>query len=238
MNVTKYSIEVISIRRFTDKELMILVKLADDKGHALWDLEQRTGISKGNLKPKMDRLFEKRAIYKGAIRKTRNKSTGHPNDAEKPYYIRPQSYFFIREELHSSLIDIQTKLRRRYELGQTSDDNEKIKKLKKKLDLYRNLLSEFDYWFDILKNRPPIDHRLNSEDDQTERASEKPEDTCFEFLFDTPAGLELNRIIIKIIPYCRSREMALCATLEARPDLYTVHEVWSRGNILMPPKQA
>jgi hypothetical protein len=229
---------VISIRRFTDKELMILTKLADDKGHALWDLEQRTSISKGNLKPKIDCLIEKRTIYKGAIRKTRNKSTGHPNNVEKPYYIRPQSYFFIREELHSSLIDIQSKLRHRYELGQTSDDNEKNKKLKKKLDLYRNLLSEFDYWFELLKNRPPIDHRLNSEDDQTERVSEKPEDTCFEFLFDTPAGVELSRIIIKIIPYCKTREMALCAALEARPDLYTVHEVWSKGNILMPPKQA
>ena len=38
----KYSIfciEVIPIRRFTDKELIILAALADDKGHALWDLE-------------------------------------------------------------------------------------------------------------------------------------------------------------------------------------------------------
>lgn len=47
---------MIPIRRFTDRELIILAALADDKGHALWDLEQRTKIGKTNLKPKIDSL--------------------------------------------------------------------------------------------------------------------------------------------------------------------------------------
>jgi hypothetical protein len=229
---------VVSIRRFTDKELKILVELADDKGHALWDLEERTGIAKSNLKPKIDSLLEKRAIYKGAIRKTRNKSSSHPKEEEKPYYIRHQSYFFIREELRSSLDDTKSKLRSKLKWEQTSRGKEVIEKLNEKIDLYRSLLSKFDSWLDILNNRPLIDHRVNSEDDQPERTSEKAEFTRFEYLLDTPGGLELYRITINLIRYCKTQEMALCAAFEARPDLYMAHEVWSKGNILMPPKQA
>ena len=94
------------MRRFTDKELLILVSLADDKGPALRDLQEKTGIAKGNVKPKIDSLVEKGAIYKGAARRTTNGSSSHPNDQEHPYFIYPQRYFLIREELRSSREDI------------------------------------------------------------------------------------------------------------------------------------
>jgi hypothetical protein len=231
----KYSIfciEVIPIRRFTDKELIILAALADDKGHALWDLEQKTEIRKSNLKPKIDSLIGKGAIYKGAARKTRNKNSSHPNDTEHPYYIRPQMFFFAREELRRSLRDTQSKLIfKRDKKRQSSTDEVIINKLRNKLDLYRKLLADFETCLKTLRIVSPRDRIKGNYD--VEIPSNEPEFEPGAFIHWSPFQTEIYKIAKEIEEYCTSPEASVCAALEARPDLYAAHDKWIRDN---PPR--
>lgn len=214
------------MRRFTDKELMILVALADDKGHALWNLEERTGIAKGNLKQKIDSLVKKGAIYRGAARRTTNGNTSHPNDTEQPYYIVPQRFFIIREELSSSIKDTQSKLRRKHEIKAIFDDGE-IKRLRSKLDLYEKLQSEFEPLFGNLRIRAPIDRIAG-------KADGEPSDSGYEpgaMEQWSPAQSEIYRIAAEIGEYCLIPESAVCAVLVARPDLYAAHDKWIKEHM-------
>ena len=223
---------MVPIRRFTDKELIILVALADDKGHALWDLEQRTEIRKSNLKPKIDSLIEKRAIYKGGPRKTRNKNSSHPNDTEHPYYIRPQVFFFVGEELRRSFEDTQSKLIRRYRIQQSSADEATIKKLRNKLELYRKLLSDFETCIQTLRIISPSDRIMGNYD--VEIPPSEPEFEPGAASEWSPFQTEIYKIAKDIEEYCTSPEASVCAALEARPDLYTAHDKWIRDHRARP----
>lgn len=217
------------MRRFTDKELMILVALADDRGHALWDLEERTGIAKGNLKQKIDSLVKKGAIYRGAARKTTNGNTSHPNDTEQLYYIVPQRFFVIREELSGSINDTQSKLRRKREMKSVFDNGE-IKRLRSKLDLYEKLQSELEPLLANLRIKPPIDRIAGKVD------SESSGDSGFEpgaMEQWSPAQSEIYRIAAEIDEYCLTHESAVCAVLVARPDLYAAHDKWIKEHLSM-----
>lgn len=219
------------MRQFTDKELLILVALADDKGHALWDLKEKTGIAKGNLKPKIDSLVEKGAIYKGAARRTTNVSSSHPNDQEHPYFIYPQSYFLIREELRSSLEDIQSKLRQGHGVKQLSDDSQEIKRLRSKSELYRRLQEEFEGHAASLRLKSPL-QRIEGKEDALECSSRDFEDALGASEQWSPARAEIYRIAEEITDYCLSPEAAVSAAIVARPDLYAAHDRWIKDHML------
>ena len=224
---------MIPIRRFTDKELIILVALADDKGHALWDLEQRTEIRKSNLKPKIDSLIRKGAIYKGAPRKTRNKNSSHPNDTEHPYFIRPEIFFFVRGELARSFEDTQSKLIcKRDKERLSSTDEAIIKKLRNKLDLYRKLLDDFEPCRKTLRIVSPRDRIMGNYDEES--PSNEPEFEPGVSSAWSPFQTEIFKIAKKIEEYCTSPEDSVCAALEARPDLYAAHDKWIRDNHARP----
>jgi hypothetical protein len=224
-----FNSEVIPIRRFTDRELMILVALADDKGHALWDLEERTKIGKSNLKPKVDSLVGKRAIYRGAARKTRNGNTSHPNDTEHPYYIRPQVFFFVGEELRRSLKDTQSKLDRKSDKEQLSPTDEAaIEKLKAKLDLYFRLSADFETCRQVLRIISPKDRIMGNYD--VEKPSDEPDFEPGAFIQWSPFQTEIYKIAKDIEEYCTSPEASVCAVLEIRQDLYAAHDKWIRDN--------
>ena len=224
-----FNSEVIPIRRFTDRELMILVALADDKGHALWDLEERTKIGKSNLKPKVDSLVGKRAIYRGAARKTRNGNTSHPNDTEHPYYIRPQVFFFVGEELRRSLEDTQSKLDRKSDKEQLSPTDEAaIEKLKAKLDLYFRLSADFETCRQTLRIISPKDRIMGNYD--VEKPSDEPGFEPGAFIQWSPFQTEIYKIAKDIEEYCTSPEASVCAVLEIRQDLYAAHDKWIRDN--------
>jgi hypothetical protein len=208
---------------------MILVALADDKGHALWDLVETTGIAKGNLKPKIDSLVEKGAIYKGAARRTTNGSSSHPNDQEQPYFIYPQRYFLIREELRSSLEDIQSKLRHRHEVKRLSDDSQG---LRSKLELYRRLHEEFEAHAASLKIKSPL-QRIKGEDalESSSRDFEEALGTSEQW---SPAQAEIYRIAEEMTEYCLSPEAAVSAAIIARPDLYAAHDKWIKDHMPIP----
>ena len=207
---------------------MVLVSLADDKGHALWDLEEKTGISKGNLKLKIDSLVKKGAIYKGAARKTTNKSTSHPNDEEQPYYIVPQRFFIIREELSSSINDTQSKLRRKHEMKPIFSDNGEIKRLRSKLDLYEKLQSEFEPLIATLRIKSPMDRITGKADSDSVGDSEYELGAMEQW---SPAQSEIYRIAGEIGEYCLTPESAVCAVLVARPDLYATHDKWIKEHM-------
>jgi hypothetical protein len=222
-------IEVIPIRRFTDRELIILVALADDMGHALWDLEEKTKIGKSNLKPKIDSLVGKRAIYKGGARKTRNGSTSHPNDTEHPYYIRPQIFFFMGEELRRSLKDTQSKLDRKSKKKQLSSTEEAaIEKLKEKFDLYCRLSADFETCRQTLRIISPKDRIMGNYD--VEKPSDEPDFEPGAFIQWSPFQTEIYKIAKDIEEYCTSPEASVCAVLEIRQDLYAAHDKWIRDN--------
>lgn len=234
MNVTKYSSKVISIRWFTDKELMILVKLADDRGHALWDLEEKTGIAKSNLKPKIDSLLKKRAIYKGAVRKTRNKSSSHPNDTEQPYYIRPQRFFLVKKVLKDSLDATQSKLYRKCEKKQISPaDEEEISKLREKFDLYRELLSDLETKLKFLRIVSPRDRIMGKYEEEKSEDSEFVPGALMQW---SPSQSEIYKIAGEIEEYCTSPEAAVCASLIIRQDLYAAHNKWIEDHLPLLPK--
>jgi hypothetical protein len=207
---------------------MVLVALADDNGHALWDLEEKTGIAKGNLKLKIDSLVKKGAIYKGAARKTTNKSTSHPNDTEQPYYIVPQRFFIIREELSSSINDTQSKLRRKHEMNLVSSDIEEIKRLRSKLDLYEKLQSEFEPLLATLRIKSPLD-RIAGKVDLESLGNSGYEPGAMEQW--SPAQAEIYKIAEEIGDYCLTPESAVCAVLVARPDLYAAHDKWIKEHM-------
>lgn len=208
---------------------MILVALADDKGHALWDLEERTKIGKSNLKPKVDSLVGKRAIYRGAARKTRNGNTSHPNDTEHPYYIRPQVFFFVGEELRRSLKDTQSKLDRKSDKEQLSPTDEAaIEKLKKKLDLYFRLSVDFETCRQVLRIISPKDRIMGNYDE--EKPSDEPGFEPGAFIQWSPFQTEIYKIAKDIEEYCTSPEASVCAVLEIRQDLYAAHDKWIRDN--------
>jgi hypothetical protein len=224
-----FNSEVIPIRRFTDRELMILVALADDNGHALWDLEERTKIGKSNLKPKVDSLVGKRAIYRGAARKTRNGNTSHPNDTEHPYYIRPQVFFFVGEELRRSLKDTQSKLDRKSDKEQLSPTDEAaIEKLKAKLDLYFRLSADFETCRQVLRIISPKDRIMGNYD--VENPSDEPDFEPGAFIQWSPFQTEIYKIAKDIEEYCTSPEASISAVLEIRQDLYAAHDKWIRDN--------
>lgn len=216
------------MRRFTDKELIVLVALADDKGHALWDLEEKTGIAKGNLKLKVDSLVKKGAIYRAAARKTTNKSTSHPNDEEQPYYIVPQRFFKIRDELSSSISDTQSKLRRKHEIKLVSSDNDDIKRLRSKLDLYEKLQSEFEPLLATLRIKSPMDRIAGKVDSESSGDSENELGAMEQW---SPAQAEIYKIAGEIGEYCLTPESAVCAVLVARPDLYAAHDKWIKEHV-------
>jgi len=226
---------VIPIRRFTDRELIILAALADDKGHALWDLEQRTKIGKTNLKPKIDSLVGKRAIYKGAARKTRNGNTSHPNDSEQPYYIRPQIIFFVGEELRRSLNDTQSKLDRKSEKKlQSSTDELAINKLRTKLDLYHKLSADLETCRQTLRIVSPKDRIAGNYD--AEKISDEPDFEPGALMQWSPFQTEIYKIAKDIEVYCKSPEDSVCAVLEVRQDLYAAHDKWIKDHLPMLPK--
>lgn len=209
---------------------MILVALADDKGHALWDLEEKTRIAKGNLKQKIDSLVKKGAIYKGAARKTTNPSTSHPNDEEQPYYIVPQRFFIIMEELSSSINDTQSKLRRKHEIKPIFPDNGEIKRLRSKLDLYENLQSEFEPLLATLRIKSPLDRIAGKADSESSADSEYELGAMEQW---SPAQAEIYKIAGEIGEYCLTSESAVCAVLVARPDLYAAHDKWIKEHITL-----
>lgn len=229
MEVSILCDEVIPIRRFTDRELMILVALADDKGHALWDLEEKTKIGKSNLKPKIDSLVGKRAIYKGAARKTRNGNTSHPNDTEHPYYIRPQIFFFVGEELRRSLADTQSKLDRKSEKKwQSPTDEAAVNKLRNKLDMYQKLSADFETCRQTLRIISPKDRMMGNY--AAEEPSDEPDFEPGALMQWSPFQTEIYRIAKDIEEYCISPEASVCAVLEIRQDLYAAHDKWVKDN--------
>lgn len=207
---------------------MILVALADDKGHALWNLEERTGIAKGNLKQKIDSLVKKGAIYRGAARRTTNGNTSHPNDTEQPYYIVPQRFFIVRDELRSSIDNTQSKLRRKHETKLAFSNDGEIKRLRSKLDLYEKLQSEFEPLLSKLRIKPPMDRIAGMADGEL-LGDQGHEPGAMEQW--SPAQSEIYRIAREIGDYCLTPESAVCAVLVARPDLYAAHDKWIREHM-------
>jgi len=230
MDVLKIMHEVIPIRRYyTDKELIILVALADDKGHALWDLEQKTKIRKSNLKPKIDSLVGKRTIYRGAARQTRNMQSSHSNDAEHPYYIRPQRFSSLKKELRRSIEDALHKIDKKSEkMQQSPTDEDAIEKLRAKLDLYRRLEADLETRVQNFRIISPRDRIMGNYD--VEKPSNEPEFEPGAFMQWSPFEAEIYKIAKDIEEYCKSPEDAICAALEARQDLFVANEKWIKDN--------
>lgn len=233
--LTKQFSGVIWIRKFTDKELEVLIELADDKGHALWDLEARTGIAKGNLKLKVDSLMKKRIIYRGAARKTRNRSSSHPNDIEYPYYIIPQRFFWIRKELQNAISDTQSKLKRKYKKDQLSQvDKEKMGKLREKLNLYRKFLSKFETRIKTLRIIPPKDRIMGNYDKEK---LEEPKVVLGALGQWSPSQAEIYRIAGEIEEDCTSFDAAVNVVIKIKPELYIAHDKWIKDHLPLLPKE-
>ncbi len=178
-------------------------------------------------------MVEKGAIFKGAARKTTNGSSSHPNDQEHPYFIYSQRYFLIREELRSSLEDIQAKLRHGHEVKRLSDDSYEIKRLRSKLDLYRRLQEEFEPYSASLKIKSPL-QRIEGKEDALENSSRDFDDALGASEQWSSAQVEIYRIAEEIADYCLSHEAAVSAAIIARPDLYTAHDKWIKDHMPIP----
>lgn len=86
--------------------------LADDEGHANWDLCERLGIDRGNMTRELRAMEEDGLIYKGPSRSTTNPKHKNKQYLEHPFYIgkdnsvyTPFVNFIIKEDLRDVLIE-------------------------------------------------------------------------------------------------------------------------------------
>lgn len=75
------------MKKYGKNELLILLLLADEKGHSGRQLVESLVKDKGNLKKDLEKLEEANVIIRGAYRTTSNPVSIHPNQYEMPYYL-------------------------------------------------------------------------------------------------------------------------------------------------------
>jgi len=156
-------------------------------------------------------------------------NSSHPNGTEHPYYIRPQLFFFVREELRRSIKDTLSNIDFKSEKKpQSLADEMVIKKLRNKLDLYYKLLADFEACHKNFRIISPRDRIMGNYD--VEETSDDPEFEPGAFMQWSPFQSEVIKIAKDIEEYCTSPEASVCAALEARQDLYAAHEKWMKDN--------
>jgi len=97
---------------FTVDRARVLAILADDKGHANWDLCQKLGKDRGNMSRELRVMVEGELIYEGPTRYTTNPKSKNRQYPERPFYIREDNRvytsfvdFILGENLREVLIE-------------------------------------------------------------------------------------------------------------------------------------
>lgn len=76
------------VKRYSDKQIDILMILADDMGHAQWEISKFTKTASSNISNMVKELLKDHIIFKGAPRNTTNPLSKHPRSEETPLYIK------------------------------------------------------------------------------------------------------------------------------------------------------
>jgi len=73
----------------TETEVKIVLILADNEGHAEWELADILGMETSNLNPILKGLKSKSIVFKGPARKSKKQRTHHKDGdyQETPYYL-------------------------------------------------------------------------------------------------------------------------------------------------------
>lgn len=97
---------------FTVGRARIFVILADDEGHANWELSKRLGIDRGNMTGELRAMEEDGLIYKGPSRRNTNPEHKNKRYPEQPFYIIKDNIvytsfvnFILKEDLRAILIE-------------------------------------------------------------------------------------------------------------------------------------
>lgn len=74
-------------KRYTDTQIDILMMLMDEKGHAQWEISERTKIATSNLSDIIKQMRIHNIVCEGRPRKTTRPGSKRPNVKEIPLYI-------------------------------------------------------------------------------------------------------------------------------------------------------
>lgn len=143
------------VKQYSDAQIEILMVLADDEGHAQWEISERTGIERSNINTIVKELIEDNIIFMGNPRKTTNPKSKRPRSKEFPLYIIKtlEAYRTILINIHNrieeNIISIDMSIRQE-ELAYTQIGLERYKLCFNKKGLltqddYKKLNKKFEY---------------------------------------------------------------------------------------------